>query len=65
MPDAAEVVSALFILFFGGAMVFLLQASFNDGNVSELSQQISTLAIPVTVFLVVLFFALTIIEKAG
>jgi len=64
MVDAGEVVSALFILFFGGATLLLLRASFTGGDVSKLSQQISSLAIPVTVALVALFFVLTILGNS-
>jgi len=62
MNDRAEVVSAIFVLLVGVAMFFLLRASVNEGDVSELSSLIADLALPAMVFLVILFGVLSIIE---
>jgi len=61
MSDPAEIVSALFILFIGSAVVAMTWVSTQGGDVTPIADFVQTLAGPFVLILILIFFGLSII----
>lgn len=60
---AAEIASAILLLFVGGGVILTLSATLYGGDVTTVTSLISALAVPVTILAILGFFAIAILEN--
>lgn len=65
MEDPAEVIASLFILVFGGAVVLMTAQAARGNDISGIANAVESLAGPLIVVLILLFFALSIIDAVS
>lgn len=63
MTDPAELVYTIFSLVVMGVVLILVYGSLQGWNISSIAGTVSSLAVPFTVGLIILFFILSIFQE--